>query len=523
MTAAVALPASAGERPVSPWLAIAAGAIGAFMALLDTSIANAALPVIQGEIGATPSEGTWVGTAYLATEVVIIPLIAWLERLCGMRRLLIFAASAFTVFSVVCGMATDLTTMIVGRLGQGLSGGVLIPSAYSLVAKRLPPEEQSKGIAIVSMPILLAPVVGPLLGGWLTENYSWHYAFFINVPICLGLLVLLMIGVPSEKGDLRELPNADWYGIAGMVLGLGGLTVMLEEGHREQWFQSPLIWRLAGITLLGFLLVAVGQFRSPKPVLRLALMGNGVLGPATALQLASGIMMFCALFALPQFLLLIAGYNAFQAGQVLLFGGLTSFLVMFVYPLVMKVSPIRLTVFLAMLTQAAFCYLCAGLSADTGASAFVVPLILFGLGISMMAVPLQETALRSVGASEASEVSSLIACSRNVGGSIGLAALASFQDQRLAFHQGRLHETIGANDPGAWERLDGFAAQFGGGPDGLQAAYRMLDSLVSREALIMTFNDIFLVLAIGILLIAPLGLLLPARQGGDGAATVAAH
>jgi len=169
---------------LADWLAVLAGTIGSLMALMDVSIVNSSLPKIQGEIGATPSEATWVGTGYLVAEIIIIPLTAWLGRMVGMRRLLLGGAFIFTVFSVVCGFAGSLEMLVFGRIGQGLSGGVLIPTALTLVATRLPPHQQALGMAVTAMAALLGPVIGPLVGGWLTENFSWHYAFFINVPIC---------------------------------------------------------------------------------------------------------------------------------------------------------------------------------------------------------------------------------------------------------------------------------------------------------------------------------------------------
>ena len=186
---------------VTAWIAVAAGALGAMLATLDISIVNSALPVIQGEIGASGTEGTWIATAFLVAEIVVIPLSAWLERLFGLRNLLIIAVSAFTGFSILCGVATDLTTMIIGRTGQGFMGGALIPTAMTIVAKRLPPHQQPIGMALFGMTVILGPVMGPLIGGWLTENLSWHYAFFVNVPVCGLLLLFLFVGLPHEEPD----------------------------------------------------------------------------------------------------------------------------------------------------------------------------------------------------------------------------------------------------------------------------------------------------------------------------------
>jgi len=279
------------KADITAWIAVAAGALGALLATLDISIVNSALPVIQGEIGATITEGTWISTAFLVAEIVIIPLSAWLERLLGLRTLLLVAVTFFTAFSVLCGLANNLLTMIIGRTGQGVMGGILIPTAMTIVAKQLPPRQQPIGMALFGMTVVLGPVMGPLIGGWLTENLSWHYAFFVNVPVCAVLLMLLVLGLPHEKADLHYWRYADWAGVSGMVLGLGALTIVLEEGHREEWFDSSFIIGLTAIAVIGFSLIIAGQFLASRPVLKLKLLFNRQFGSVVVMALALGMVM----------------------------------------------------------------------------------------------------------------------------------------------------------------------------------------------------------------------------------------
>ena len=209
----------AAERAgLRDWLAVAAGTIGSYMALLDISIVNAALPTIQGEIGASGTEGTWVATAYLVAEIVMIPLSPFLVRLFGLRNFLLGAAISFTGFSIMCGISTTLPMMIAGRVGQGFTGGALIPTAMTIIATRLPPSQQPIGTAAFGGTAILGPVLGPIIGGWLTDNYSWHYAFFLNVPVCAGLVLLLLFGLKHEKLRLDQLRHADWFAIAGLSI-----------------------------------------------------------------------------------------------------------------------------------------------------------------------------------------------------------------------------------------------------------------------------------------------------------------
>ncbi len=519
--AAGAQPAIERKASFEDWLAIAAGMVGSLMALMDISIVNSSLPVIQGEIGATPSEGTWVGTAYLIAEIMIIPLCAWLQRLLGLRRLLVTGASLFTAFSVVCGFASSLEMMIFGRIGQGLSGGVLIPTALTLVAVRLPPSQQSIGMAVTAMAALLGPVIGPVLGGWLTENYSWHLAFFINVPICGGLLLLLMLALPKSKGDMNELRDADWLGIAGMALGLGALTMLLEEGHREQWFESTFIWQLALASAFGFVLITIGQLRPGRPVIRLALLRNRSLASSIALLAGLGTVLFTGIFIIPQFLVTIAGYNAFQAGKVAFIGGLVSVPVAFIYPVTFARIDARLTIFLALTSMVTANLIASYLTPQTDGSHFVISQLFFGFGTTMTAIPLMQSVMASVATEEAAEANSLSAVARNLGGSMGLAAVASFQQQRFDIHAGQLHAALGANDPELQSQLAQLAATFGGGQEAIESAYRMIDGQVLLQASVMTFSDIFLALACVALSVMPFILLL--RPPEPGAAMAMGH
>ncbi len=511
-------PARQPDADLAAWLAVAAGTLGAFMAMLDISVVNSALPTIQGEIGATQSEGTWVSTAYLVAEIVVIPLTAWLERLLGLRLFLMAASLMFIGFSMLCGIAADLQTMIIGRVGQGLAGGALVPTALSIIARRLPPHQQAMGMALFASAIIVGPVVGPLLGGWLTENVSWHYAFFMNLPICVALMVLLVVGLPADKGNWGELREADWAGIVGMALALGGLTVLLEEGHREQWFSSSLIRGLAGVTLVGAVLVTWGQMRAKRPVMRLALLADPSLAAVNGLMMTAGALMFSSMFAVPQFLASIAHYNAIQSGQVISVAGVTAIVGAAIYPVLVARLDIRLLVGVAFLVQSSAAYLATHLSAASDGGVFMVTMMLLGAGMTMAALPLQQVALSSVDEENSGDASSLYVVARNLGASIGLAAVASFQDQRLDVHHWQLNAALAANDPAVQQSLTQRAASYGGGPEGLEAAYRALDGQVMLDAVVMSFNDVFLALAVLTLLVAPLALLLkpidPARAGG---------
>jgi MFS transporter, DHA2 family, multidrug resistance protein len=486
------------------WIAVAAGALGALLATLDISIVNSALPTIQGEIGASGTEGTWIATAFLVAEIIIIPLSAWLERLLGLRTLLIIAVVAFTGFSIVCGVATTLLTMIIGRTGQGLVGGALIPTAMTIVAKRLPPRQQPIGMALFGMTVILGPVLGPLLGGWLTENLSWHYIFFVNVPVCVVLLLLLLLGLPHERTNWVYLREADWLGIIGMVLGLGGMTIVLEEGQREEWFESSLIIRLTIVAIVGFALLLIGQFTARRPVLKLRLVLTRHFGGVVIMALALGMVMFGSMFVIPQFLAVLADYNALQTGYVVFLMGLPAFALMPILPLLMRILDIRIALSIALLLLAVSCFLTDSLTTASAGGDFTASQLVRGVGAVLLMLYLNQSAVAAVAKEDAGDASAIFNAARNLGGSFALAAVGTLLERRMWLHSRRIEETLPANQWHVQDYLGGLTHSSGS----TEGAFRMLNGAIQQQALTMTYNDIFWGMGILTLLTVPLAFLL---------------
>lgn len=517
-SAAISPAAAPPERAdVSAWVAVAAGTLGALMATLDISIVNSALPVIQGEIGASGTEGTWVATAYLVAEIVVIPMAAWLQRLLGLRTFLLTAAGLFTLFSVVCGTATTLTMMIIGRVGQGFTGGAMIPTAQTIIAQRLPPRQQPIGIALFGVTAILGPVVGPLVGGWLTENISWHYAFFINVPICAVLVTMLLVGLKHEKPDMTELGNADWLGIAGLTLGLGGLTVFLEDGQREQWFDSGLIRLMALVSLVGFVLLFIGQRTATRPIIKLSLLLDRQFGSVALMGLVLGMVLYGTSYVIPQFLAALADYNALQSGKVVLLSGLPSLVMMAIVPFLLRSVDIRLAVGAGLLIMAGSAFLDSGLTTETSGGDFTVSQLMRGVGQILGMLFLSQAVVRSVPAADAGDASGLFNAVRNLGGSFALAGISILQEQRLWLHSRRMEETLNANSPMVQDYVGGLSQSLGSTP----AALGMIAQQVQAQALVIAYNDIFWIMAVGTLIVLPLVLFL--RPLPKDAAPAAMH
>jgi MFS transporter, DHA2 family, multidrug resistance protein len=510
--------APANEKAdTAAWLAVAAGVLGALMATFDISIVNSSLPIIQGEIGASGSEGTWISTGYLVSEIVIIPLSAWLSRMLGLRTFLLIAASSFTMFSIVCGLSTSLLSMIVGRVGQGFTGGALIPTAMTIIATRLPRSQQPMGNAMFGATALIGPVIGPLLGGWLTENLSWHYAFFINLPICAVLITLLLVALPYEKFQPALIAEADWLGIAGLAAGLGALTVILEEGNRLQWFDSPLIAWLTPISLCGFGLLFAGQVFADRPVIRLDLLLNWRFASVVLMSMVVAMVGYGTAYAIPQFLSNIADYNAVQSGFIVMLSGLPMVLMMPVTPLLLKVMDIRVAVATGLGLLALSSFLETDISPLSNGNSFVLSQVLRGVGTMFAGMFLNQAAIRSVSPQEAGDASGLYNAARNLGGSLALAAFAVLQDQRIWLHARRLEESLPANSV----RLQDYLRAGGASTGDPAPVLRSLENVIQLQAAVMTFADMFWLLSIAIVVMMPLAFVL--RPLPMSAPKVSAH
>lgn len=516
------------DRPdatVGDWLAVIAGAVGALMATLDISITNSALPQIQGEIGASGTEGTWIGTGYLIAEVVMIPLAAWLSRVFGLRNFLFGCATLFTLFSVICGFAHNLPEMIVGRVGQGFTGGALIPTAQTIIATRLNRRQMPVGMTMFGLIVLLGPLMGPVVGGWLTENVSWSWCFFLNIPVYAVLASLLWLGLPPQPMRLELLRKADWGGIIGMTVGLSCLTTVLEEGQRERWFESSLIVYLAIASALGFLVLAAAQLLVKEPVLKFRLLRNRSYASVIVIVVVVGSVLYGVLYVMPQFLSNVSGYNAFQSGTVLLLSGIPAFLVMPVLPRLLARLDTRLMVASGLSLLALSSFMDIHLTPTSDGSDFVWSQLLRGAGQMLAMMPLNQASVGSVAREDTGDAAGLYNMARNLGGSLGLALLGVFIDRRMEMHGDVIREAVTANSTLAQDRIAsnaaGFAASGGDMVYGRMQALKQLATQIDVQALVMTYSECFWALGIALVICIPLVLLLRPPARGRAPSTAA--
>ncbi len=508
MTTATALkpttPLPEDQVSFKSWFSVWGALLGAFMAILDIQITNSSLKDIQGALSATLEEGSWISSAYLVAEIVVIPLTGWLAQVFSARLYLFFSASAFIFFSLCCAWAWDLNSMILFRALQGLSGGALIPMAFTIILTTLPRSKQAIGLALFGVTATFAPTIGPTLGGWLTETYSWHYIFYINLIPGIILLASTWYTLEPKPMQLNLLKTADWFGIGCMAIGLGSLQVVLEEGSRKDWFGSPFIVTLSIIAAIFVPLFIITELFVKNPFINLKLLGRRNFGLGSLVNISLGLGLYGSVYILPLYLAQIQGYNAMQIGQVIMWAGLPQFLIFPLVPRLIQKVDLRILLGIGVGLFGISCFMNAGMSHETGADQLMWSQIVRALGQPLIITPLSSLINSDiVDKREQGSASSLFNSMRNLGGSFGIATLSTLLTNREQFHSNRLGEAVSMYDPQTQTRLDQIAQSLiSKGVDLVTAqnqALTILNNTVRREAYVMAYNDCFLLISLGFL------------------------
>ena len=496
----MAPPVIAEKVELRTWIAVAAGMLGAFMAILDIQITNSSLRDILGSLSATQEEGSWISTAYLCAEIVIIPMTALLTQVFGLRGYLIGTTSLFLIFSTLCGTSWNLESMIVFRVLQGITGGALIPMAMTLVMAKLPASKRAAGMAIFGLTATLAPSMGPTVGGYLAEIYGWPTIFYINwVP---GLLLIggIWWGLDKSPRKLSLLADADWFGIGLMALGLGSLTIMLEEGNSKDWFDSSFIITFALLAFTGIVGWAVTSFRSKHPFVNLRLYGQRNFLVATVLSGVIGMGLYGSSFLLPLYLGQIAGYTPMQIGEVIMWAGLPQLFIMPFAAMASSKIDNRIMCAFGLTLFGISCLMNSHMDASTGYDQLFWSQVVRALGQPFIMLTLSSFAMHKIPPKDMASASSLFNMTRNLGGSVGIAMLATTLTNREHFHSAILGESVSALSSATQLRLDQLTQTFiASGIDPATASSRALaviDRIVRREAYVMAYNDGFVIMAV---------------------------
>ncbi|MGO4479557.1 DHA2 family efflux MFS transporter permease subunit [Massilia sp. 2TAF26] len=503
-TQTMSMPANGTHVDARTWIAVAAGLLGAFMAVLDIQITNSSLRDILGTLSATQEEGSWISTAYLCAEIVVIPMTALFVRAFGQRRYLMLTTALFLAFSTLCGAAWNLQSMIVFRMLQGFTGGALIPMAMTLVMTRLPPAKRAVGMAMFGLTATLAPAMGPTLGGYLTELYGWPSIFYINWVPGVLLIAGMYWGLDKEPLNLKMLAKADWLGIAFMAVGLASLTIFLEEGNSKDWFESSFIITFAALALIGILGWVVIGFWRADPFVNLRLYGQRNFMVATILSAVIGMGLYGSSYLLPLYLGQIAGYSPMQIGEVIAWMGLPQ---LFVMPFVARLSQKIDNRIMCMFGLGLFgisCLMNAFMDASTGYDQLMVTQVIRAIGQPFVMLTLSNFAMNGIAPKDMPSASSLFNMTRNLGGSVGIALLATSLTNREHFHSARIGESVSLFASATQARLDQLTQFFvSQGIDPATAANQAIaaiDRIVRREAYVMAYNDGFFL--VGVILIA---------------------
>lgn len=515
-------PISDAKASAKDWLAVWAVVLGTFMAIIDITITSSSLQDIQGSLSASLTEGAWISTSYLITEIVIIPLAAMLAHIFSLKKYLLANVIVFLVFSVLCGMAWDLNSMIIFRAFQGLAGGALIPTAITVIVTRLPLSQQMIGFTIFGLATTLAPTLGPSLGGWITSEFGWPFIFYVNLIPGAALIYMIIQSLEDEPMHLEELKKTDWWGILWMSIFLSTLTVVLEEGNREDWLNSHHIATLAAISAISFVLFVYMELTHKNPVLKLSLLLKRNFLASCILSFFFGLNIFPPNLLIPSFLGGVLGYSSLDIGFVMMWLGLPQLLVMPFIPRLSQIFDARVLTGFGFFVYGISFYMNTGLSFDYGGEQMIWSLVVRALAVPFIITPSTSLAYNNLDPADIPQASGLVNMIRNLGGSVGIGMMGTMISRRYSVHFDQLAEQFSYADQATTQRLQditqSLVAQGATIVDASQKAVVMMNGVLNRESMIMSLSDCFFILAVSSFITISLVFFMDKLKGGGGGA-----
>ncbi len=512
-------------RPkANPWLIAVVVAMAAFMEVLDTSIANVALPYMAGSLGASNDESTWILTSYLVSNAIVLPISGWFAGVLGRKRFFLLCLAIFTISSLLCGIAPSLGAIIFFRVLQGAGGGGLQPIAQSILADTFPPEKRGLAFALYGITTIIAPTVGPTLGGWITDNYSWRWIFFINLPV--GILTLFLVlrlveDPPWMKRLAGRAVKIDYIGVALLTLGVGALQVMLDKGQEDDWFGSHFILTLAVLAAGGLVSLVIWEWFQKQPIVDVRLFKNLNFLGANAMMFVLGIMLFSSLVMMPLFLQTLMGYTAESAGLVLSGGSLVLLVLMPVAGAIVGKFQARYIIgFGWLVLSLGMFYSTQRLDLDISFGAASFLRVLQVVGLAFLFVPINIVSYVGMPADKSNSVAGLVNFMRNIGSSIGTSMVTTLIARRAQFHQVHLVAHTSPGHPTFMQSVESLAAYLSAsGLDVVQAtsqAYARVYQEVIGQATTLAYIDTFWVLCIGAAIMFVVSFALKKNQPGGG-------
>jgi len=516
---ATAFPAEVWKPSFNPWLIALAVMLATFMEVLDTSIANVSLPHIAGSLSATTEESTWVLTSYLVSNAIILPATNWLGHYFGRKRFLIVCIGIFTLSSALCGAATSLDMLLLARVLQGAGGGALQPIAQAVLLESFPAAKRGSAMAVYGLGIVVAPIIGPTLGGWITDNYSWRWIFYVNVP--MGILAVLMANMFIEDPPYiknQKPGRIDYTGFGLMALGLATLQIILDKGQESDWFSSPFITWATVLAVVSLVAFVIWELRTKEPIVNLRVLANRNFAVGTLLITAMGAVLYGSIALLPLFLQTLLGYPALESGLAVSPRGIGAVVSMLIVGrLVGKIDGRYLTMF-GFLVLGVSTYLLAGIDLQVSMGNIIWPQIMSGFAMGFIFVPLTVMATGTLTNEQIGNATGIFSLMRNLGGSFGIAGVTTMLARGAQVHQAAMVSHLTPYDPAFQQRLRELAAAFAAaGVNPLtasQQAYGAVYESLVVQATLLAYLDIFRLLAFLCLLCIPAVLLFKRIKAG---------
>lgn len=502
----------AAENGWLKWAIVITASFAAILEVVDVSIVNVALPYMQGTLSATLSEIGWVSTSYSIANVIVIPLSAWLGLRFGKKRYFIFSLVAFTLASIMCGFASNLATLIIGRVIQGLGGGGLLAKAQALMFETVPREEQALASTVFTLGVISGPAIGPALGGYLTDNFGWRWIFFVNIPLGIIAVAMASTFLMPDDPHARKVGTVDWLGILFLAIGLGAFQTVLEQGQQEDWFSSDFIQQMSVLSVIGIALFIWQELRIAHPAVDLRVLRYKSLTAGSIISLAVGMGLYGTVFVIPVFAQTVLNFTATKTGLMLVPGAIASAAATFVLIPLSKKLPPRLLIAIGCFITIGVMVSLTNINPDTGFEELYWPLIWRGFGTVIMFLPLSIATLGALPKADVAAGSGFFSLTRQLGGSIGIAAITTLVARQQFVHRSQLVYDISDLNPAYQERLDAHTSFFNtvsGDPVGVsQQALALIDRAVNAQAALLAYRDVFYFVAFIFVLTLPLILLL---------------
>ncbi|HTQ59158.1 MAG TPA: DHA2 family efflux MFS transporter permease subunit [Candidatus Solibacter sp.] len=523
-TAALTLDQEVWRPRFNPWLIAVVVALAAFMEVLDTSIANVALPYMAGNLGASNDQSTWVLTSYLVSNAIILPISGWLAGALGRKRFFMGCLAVFTVSSLLCGFAPSLGMLLLFRVLQGAGGGGLQPMAQAILADTFPPQQRGLAFALYGITAIMAPTIGPTLGGWITFNYSWRWIFFINIPVGVATLFLVrrFVDDPPYLSRLKQAGvKLDYIGIALLALGIGALQILLDKGQEDDWFGSHFITTLVVVASVCLISLVIWEFYQKAPIIDVRMFKNFNFASSNLMFFMLGIMLFSSLVLMPQFLQTLVGYTSELAGLALSAGGLV---LLFEMPLMGKLTTkfqARHLIAFGWLSLAiAMYYSTQRIDLQISFSAATWLRIAQVIGLGFLFVPITLVAYLGIAPEKNNSVAGLVNFMRNMGSSVGTSMVTTLIARRAQDHQQILAGYARPDNPNFQNALNGLAQQAAHGGlspyDARAQAYARLYEGVRAQSATLAYIDTFMVLAVMSAIMFFLAFVLKKNDPGGG-------